>query len=104
MDAGAVALVRELAIGPDETAGELEQRIAALAADTIADALEQVATGTLHWTAQDHAKATEAPRLERHEAVLEWSQPAAVLARRVRAFAPKPGASTTLTGEVLRVL
>lgn len=104
MDAGAVALVRELAIGPDETTGELEERIAVLAADSIAEALEQVVAGTLRWTAQDHAKATEAPRLARDEAVLDWSQPAALLARRVRAFAPKPGASTALAGEVLRVL
>ena len=104
MDAGAVALVRELAIGPEETTGELEERIAALAADAIAESLEQVVAGTLRWTPQDHAQATEAPRLERHEAVLDWRQPAAVLARRVRALAPKPGASTTLAGEVLRIL
>jgi methionyl-tRNA formyltransferase len=104
MDAGAVALVRELEIGPDETTGELEQRIAALAADAIAEALEQVAAGTLRWAEQDHARATGAPRLTRDDAVLDWNEPAAQLARRVRALAPRPGASTQLAGEALRIL
>jgi methionyl-tRNA formyltransferase len=104
MDAGAVALVRELEIGPDETTGELEVRLGALAADAIAEALEQVVAGTLRWTEQDHARATEAPKLERADAALDWREPAAALVLRVRACAPRPGATTSLDGERLRIL
>ena len=104
MDAGAVALVRELEIGPDENTGALEERMGTLAAEAIALALEQVANGTLQWCEQDHSRATEAPKLDRRAAVLDWNEPAAALVLRVRAFAPKPGATTTLANEPLRVL
>jgi len=104
MDAGPVALVRELAIGPEETTGELEIRLGELAAEAIAAAIDQIAAGTLEWTEQDHARATEAPRLTRDDTPLDWREPASALARRVRALAPKPGASAVLDGEPLRVL
>lgn len=104
MDAGPVALVRELTIGPDETTGDLEIRLAALAAEAIDAALGQIAEGTLRWQEQDHARATVAPRLTREDAILDWNDEAAALARRVRALAPKPGATTRLDGEPLRVL
>jgi methionyl-tRNA formyltransferase len=104
MDAGPVALVRELAIGPEESAGELEERMAALAAEAIAEAVDRIAAGRVTWTEQDHAHATHAPKLEKREAELDWREDAASLARRVRAFAPRPGAATTLDGQPLRIL
>jgi methionyl-tRNA formyltransferase len=104
MDAGPVALVRELEIAPDETAGELEVRLAALAADAIAEALDAIAAGRVQWRAQDESAATLAPKLEREEARLDFRDDARSLARRVRAFSPRPGASTLLYGEPLRVL
>jgi methionyl-tRNA formyltransferase len=104
MDAGAVALVRRTPIGPDETAGELGERLAALAADAIAEAVERASAGTLAWTPQDAAAATLAPKLERADCALDFREPAAALVRRVRALAPEPGAATELDGEPLRVL
>ena len=104
MDAGPVALVRTLDIGPDETTGELEVRMGALAAEALAEALDQLAAGTLAWTEQDHAAATEAPKLDRSEARLDFREPAAALARRIRTFAPKPGGEATIGGETLRIL
>ena len=104
MDAGPVALVRELTIGPEETTGELEGRLSLVAADAIDAALQQVAEGTLQWRDQDPAQATVAPRLAREEARLNWQEDADALVRRVRAFAPKPGATTTLGGDTLRIL
>jgi len=56
------------------------------------------------WQEQDSARATLAPKLEREEAQLRWDQPAEVLARCVRAFAPSPGASASWQGEPLRIL
>jgi methionyl-tRNA formyltransferase len=104
MDAGPVALVRELEIGPEETCGELEERLAQLTAEAISEALEQITSGRVVWTAQDESRATSAPKLERHETQIDWSQPCEAVANRVRALAPTPGAATRLAGEPLRIL
>ena len=104
MDAGPVALVRRLAIGPEETCGELELRLAALAADALAEALAAIAAGRDAWTEQDASAATLAPKLTREDAQLDFAEPAEALARRVRALAPRPGAVAELDGERLRLL
>jgi len=104
MDAGPVALVRTTAIAPDEDAGQLTVRLAALCADAIADALAEIESGSVRWTGQDHARATLAPKIEAAELAIDWREPAAAIARRVRAFAPVPGARTELRGEPLRIL
>lgn len=104
MDAGPVAQTRVLSIGPDESAGELTERIGAVAAELLAEVVDEIALGTAHWTPQESAGVRLAPKLERSEAALDWSEPAVALARRVRAMAPSPGAFTHLRGEVLRVL
>jgi len=104
MDAGAVALQRELTIGPDEDAGELSTRVAELTAEALADALEQIAEDRVTWTPQDDSVATYARKIGRADAALDWSQPAETLARQVRAFSPAPGAFCSLEGEALRIL
>jgi len=104
MDAGPVALVRATSIGADETAGELEARLAALAADAIEEAVDRAAAGTLSWTEQDPTGVTWAPKLEPSERHLDVRASAEALARRVRALAPRPGAVVSLEGEPLRVL
>jgi methionyl-tRNA formyltransferase len=104
MDAGAVLLERRTPIGPEETAGELEDRLAGLAADAIAEAVARIAAGAVTWTAQDPAGATFAPKVGSEDARLDWNQPAELLGRRVRAFSPRPGAWTTAAGERVRIL
>ena len=104
MDAGPVASVRRTPIGDDETTGALEERLAQLAADAIEEAVGRAAAGELRWTEQDHARATLAPKITPEDAHLDWREPAAALARRVRAMAPRPGAWTTWDGERLRIL
>jgi methionyl-tRNA formyltransferase len=104
MDAGAVALQRSLDIDPDETAGELTTRVAALTAELVAEAVDAIAAGRITWTEQDASGATEAPKLEREDARLDWSERASALRDRVRAMAPGPGAFTTLDGEPIRIL
>jgi methionyl-tRNA formyltransferase len=104
MDAGAVALMRELAIGADETTGELTARLSRLTADAIAEVADRILDERVAWTPQDHSRASSAPKIERHEARLDWSESAEALARRVRAMAPAPGAFTTLGEETLRIL
>ena len=104
MDGGPVAVVRRTPIGAEETAGELEARLAELAAAAIDEAVELVAASCVRWTAQDAARATLAPKLTPADARLDWSEPAEALARRVRALSPRPGAFTVLAGERLRIL
>ncbi len=104
MDAGPVALVRETPIAEDDDCGRLTDRLAGLAAEAIEEAVEQIAAGRVHWTEQEHASATLAPKIERDDAHLHWTDAAASLVRRIRAMAPRPGASTWLDGEPLRIL
>jgi methionyl-tRNA formyltransferase len=104
MDAGPVALERRTPIGAEETAGDLETRLAALAALALEEALEEIASGTVAWRPQDDAAATLAPKLGREDAVLDFAEGAEALARRVRALAPRPGAVALLAGEPLRLL
>jgi methionyl-tRNA formyltransferase len=104
MDAGPVALQREIPIGPDEDAGSLTARIAALTADALADALARIAENRATWTPQNDALATTAPKLERGEFEIDWTETAERIALRVRAYAPTPGAFTRISGEPLRIL
>ena len=104
MDAGPVALARRIRIGEEETAGELEERLAALTAQAIAEAVEAIAQGSVRWTPQDERAATQAPKLTPQETWLDLREPAERLARRIRALAPRPGARVQLGGETLRLL
>jgi methionyl-tRNA formyltransferase len=96
MDAGDVCLQRALDIGRDETAGELAARLAPLAAEALLEAVGQIAAATAVFRPQDPAAATEAPRLERDFARLDWSQPLERLYARIRAATPRPGADVRL--------
>lgn len=103
MDAGPVLLRRRTPIGPEETRGELEERLAVLAAEAIEEAVTRIAAGDAHFEPQDPAGASEAPRITRRDAWLDFRQAAEALVRRVRAMAPAPVAFTTLEGEPLRI-
>lgn len=106
MDAGEVCLVRELGIGANETAGELWPRLAALAAEALLTAVDQIAAGQARFVAQDHAGATFAPKLDRAFARIDWSQPRDEVLRRIRAATPRPGVDLHLrrTRKKLRIL
>jgi methionyl-tRNA formyltransferase len=104
MDAGAVMLVKRTPIGASDDSGALFARLAPLAGDALAEALDEIAAGRAVWAEQDHARATLAPKIEAADAELDFTEPAAALARRVRALSPRPGARAHLGGEVLRVL
>lgn len=103
LDTGPVVLVRSTPIGADETAGALHDRLAVLGAEALVAALESLAAGTLRETPQPDAGATYARKLEKQEARLDWTRPAAELARQVRAFNPWPVAQTKLGDTIIRV-
>jgi methionyl-tRNA formyltransferase len=104
MDTGAVLHRRAIAIGPDENAGELSERIAALAAEVVTNDLPRALRRELVAEPQDESLATAAPPLERDAGRIDFREPAAQLKNLVRGLAPRPGAFTTLGKKTLRVV
>jgi methionyl-tRNA formyltransferase len=104
MDTGPLLLRRETPIGSDETAGELEPRLAALGAALLLETLEGLRQGTLRPTPQDASAATLAPILRKQDGHVDWSSDAAALGRRVRGFSPWPGTFTAWSGATLKLL
>lgn len=91
MDAGPILAQSHLTIGDTETAGELHDRLAADGPSLVLRVLEQLATHTATETPQDESLATLAPKLSRETATLDFSRPAAELARKINALSPWPG-------------
>lgn len=104
LDTGPIVLAESLAIGPDETGGGLHDRLAALGARLIVEGLDGFAAGKLVARPQPVEGACYAPKLTRNDGRLDWRRPADELARRVRAFSPRPGAWCEAGRERLRVL
>ncbi len=102
LDTGPVFATARLTIGADETAGELEARLARLGADTLGNLLEPLLAGQLTSQAQPADGVTYAGRISKLEARIDWHEPAVAIARRVRAWNPWPVAETLLDGQKLR--
>ena len=104
LDTGPVLLAQALDIGPEETGGQLHDRLSELGARVLSDALGLLrATIQLPPHPQPAEGVTYAHKLDKAEAKLDWSQPAMVLANKVRAFNPWPVAEAQLAGERVRV-
>ena len=103
LDTGDMLLVERLPIGPAATTGTLHDQLAALGGRLIVEALELAACGGLSPTPQPAGGVTYAHKIDKHEAAVDWSQPAAVIERRIRAFDPFPGASTRLGDETVKL-
>jgi methionyl-tRNA formyltransferase len=95
IDAGGIVSIARLTIGPNETAGELEDRLARLGAPLVAEAISALAAGTAAIMPQDKTKVTRAPKLRKEDGLIDWSQPAAAIHNLVRAMQPWPAAQTT---------
>jgi methionyl-tRNA formyltransferase len=92
LDTGPVALTAKTPIGSDMTAGELHDRLAALGAPLMADALDLLAKGELRFTPQREEGACYAQKIDKAEGRLDWRRPARELHDHVRGLAPFPGA------------
>ena len=103
LDTGDMILQKETDIGPQETAGELFDRLSALGADCLAEALPLLAAGTAPRTHQNDKLATLAPPIAKDMAFLDFTQPPAALCHLVRGLNPAPMAKTYLDGKLLRV-
>jgi len=96
LDAGPVLLTEVTAIGANENAGALRERLAALSGTALVKALQVIAAGKAKYEEQDDSKATYARKIEKPDGVIDWKQPATKVDLLVRAMTPKPGAQTRL--------
>jgi methionyl-tRNA formyltransferase len=104
LDTGPVLLAQSMPIGPEDTGGQLHDRLSDLGAQVLRDALGLLRAGVrLPPHPQAEKGVAYAHKLDKAEAKLDWSQPAGVLARKVRAFNPWPVAEAQVAGERLRI-
>jgi methionyl-tRNA formyltransferase len=104
LDTGPVLLSQSLQIGEQETGGQLHDRLSALGAQVLADGLGLLRADIRPVPQpQPEEGVTYAHKLDKAEARLDWSQPATVLANKVRAFNPWPMAEAVVAGERLRL-
>ncbi len=103
LDTGPVLYRMTTPIHPRDTAGTLHDRLAVLGAEALLNTLERITEGSVQPLPQDEAAATYAPKIEKREAILDWSASAEELDRRIRAFNPWPVAQTSLDGKTLRI-
>ncbi len=103
LDTGDMLLVERLPIGADDTTGTLHDKLASLGGRLIVEALELTACGGVQRTPQPDEGVTYAHKIEKQEAQLDWACPADVIARRIRAFNPFPGAATLFQGEPIKL-
>jgi methionyl-tRNA formyltransferase len=102
LDTGDMLLVQTLPIGPQDSTATLHDALAELGGRMIVQALQQAQTGALQGVAQAADGVCYAHKIDKREAALDWTQPAATLARRVRAFNPFPMASSVLGDETIK--
>jgi len=103
LDTGPVLAEARIPVGETDTAQTLHDRLAQLGADTLVATLERLARGEAKPRIQDETRACYASKLRKDESPVDWTRPAAVLQRKVRALDPWPVASTTWRGKTLRI-
>jgi methionyl-tRNA formyltransferase len=96
VDTGDVLLQSRLEIAPDEIGGSLRDRLAQIAPAALDEALNYLQKGDAPRIPQDASVATYAPKLEREDGRIDWTESTALIERKIRAFNPWPGAFTLL--------
>ena len=103
LDTGDILSQSRIEIAPNETGGSLHDRLAQIAPEALQQSLQLLATGNAPRISQDNAHATYAPKLKREDGRIDWTEAAALIERKVRAFNPWPGASTDWNGRNLKI-
>lgn len=102
MDTGPLLMQRSVTIGPEETAGELEARLAQVGAELIVETLDGIANGEVVPRPQP-AEGTLAPKLHKEDGRIRWEWEAWRIHNLVRGTNPWPGAQTTLRDKPVKV-
>ncbi len=103
VDSGDVLLQREFPIEPDDTCGDLSDRLSLAGADMLVEAVRSVAAGSAVRVPQDHSLATEAPRLTPKSGHIDWSRSAEEVVNQIRGLSPSPGAYSFLRDRKLKI-
>ena len=103
LDTGDMLVKKTLSIGPEETTGELHDRLASLGRETMEETLQQLCSGSLQREVQDDAKSTYASMMKKEDGRIDWSRSAREIHNHVRGLDPWPGAYTTINGELLKL-
>jgi methionyl-tRNA formyltransferase len=103
MDTGDLLLADEVLIGPEESAGELQERLATLGSKCLSRTLREIESGRTIPKPQDSSKATYAPMLSKSEGRIDWECPCETIRNKIRGMNPWPVASTTLDGKGFRI-
>ena len=103
MDAGDMIDVAKTPIGPDETAGELLDRLAVLGAELLSKTLSRVERGEAESVPQDHSQATYAPMLDKTMCAIDWTKTAQQIHNHVRGLHPWPVATAELAGTKFKI-
>ena len=102
LDTGDMLLWESLLIHADDTAGTLHDRLAGLGGRLIVEALGQAVLGSLRPASQPVEGVTYASKIGKVEGAIDWTQAAALIERRLRAFDPFPGATSQFSGETIK--
>jgi methionyl-tRNA formyltransferase len=103
LDTGDLVLVKSVAIEPQETYGELHERLAAIGAGLLGEVLDLAAKAPLAHTTQTGEVSLTRP-IAKEDLAIDWSWPPERIVNTVRAFSPKPAARATLDGETVKIL
>lgn len=103
LDAGDIILQQRTAIGPEETAGEVEGRLAEVAASLLVQALQLIAEGRAPRRPQEETAATYVGKLTKEDGRIDWTRPAEAIANLVRAMDPWPSAYTRRGGRLVKI-
>jgi methionyl-tRNA formyltransferase len=103
LDTGDILLQRKIDISPTDTGGSLHDRLGEIAPDVLLEALQILAKGNAPRIPQDNSLVTYAPKLSREDGRIDWSEPAEVIERKIRAYNPWPGASMELGSQNVKI-
>jgi len=103
MDAGPIYLQEAAPVAPDETTGSLQDKLAPIGARLLLETLNRLKMGSLIPQEQDESAVTFAPSIKKEDGLIDWSQPAITIERRVRGFDPWPGAYSHIGGKLLKI-
>jgi methionyl-tRNA formyltransferase len=99
LDTGGMAMLERVAIGPDMTAGDLHDRLAAIGGDLMHRALGALERGSLQVVPQPASGVTYAEKISKTETRIDWANPAAAVHNHIRGLSPFPGAWFEMPGE-----
>jgi methionyl-tRNA formyltransferase len=103
LDTGDILLQRKIDILPNETGGSLHDRLGEIAPEALLESLRLLAGGKAPRIPQDSSRATLAPKLKRDDGKTDWTEPAEVIERKIRAYNPWPGAFTKIDHRNLKI-